>query len=134
VTNAADCANHLSSRETEDRSALIESYDFGRIVIDGTTYSSDIIIMGNKVQASWWRKEGHSLAPSDIEDALERFQPEVVIIGTGYTGMMTVSKETRKYLEAKGVSIFIERTKKACDLFNEWSKSKRTLAGFHLTC
>jgi hypothetical protein len=113
---------------------LIESYDFGRIVIDGTTYGSDVIIMGNKVQASWWRKEGHTLVPSDMEDALESFQPEVVIIGTGYMGMMTVPKETRKYLEAKGVEIFVERTKKACDLFNEWSKSKRTLAGLHLTC
>jgi hypothetical protein len=113
---------------------LIESYDFGRIVVNGNAYSSDIMIMGDKVQASWWREEGHRLVPSDMRGALESFQPEVVIIGTGYMGMMTVPKETRKYFEAKGVEVFVERTKRACDLFNERSKSKRVLAGFHLTC
>ena len=113
---------------------MIESYDFGRIVIGGITYRNDVIIAGDAVQASWWRKEGHTLLPSDVKEALEKFEPEVIVIGTGYSGMMKVPKETKEYLEAKGAKILIERTQRACVLFNEFSKSKRTLAGLHLTC
>ena len=113
---------------------LIESYDFGHIVVDGLTHTSDVIIMGEKVQANWWRKEGHMLQVSDIKDALEEFAPEVVIIGTGYMGMMTVPKETAQYFRTKGIELVVEKTRKACDLFNILSKSKRTLAGLHLTC
>ncbi len=113
---------------------MIESYDFGRIVIDGVTYRSDVMILGDKVQASWWREEGHALQVSDMREALQSFEPEVVIIGTGYMGMMKVPKETTEYFQKKGIEILVERTKKACDLFNAMSKSKRSLAALHLTC
>lgn len=113
---------------------MIDSYDFGRIVINGITYTSDVIIMGEKIEPSWWRKEGHVLQASDIKDALEEFLPELVIIGTGYTGMMKVPRESRHYFEAKGIELLVEKTRKACELFNALSGSKRALACLHLTC
>jgi hypothetical protein len=113
---------------------LIESYDFGRIRIDGITYTSDLIILGQKIKDNWWRKEGHALHTSDIEDAIQEFTPEVVIIGTGYMGMMKVQKETEQYVQNKGIELLIEKTEKACELFNTLSRSKRVLAGLHLTC
>ena len=113
---------------------MIESYDFGSIVINGTRYTSDIIITGDKIQASWRRKEGHVLHASDMRAALEEFLPEVVVIGTGYAGMMKVPKETKDYLQTKGIELLVERTEKACGLFNTLSKSKRVLAALHLTC
>jgi len=45
----------------------IDQYAFGKIVIDGKTYTSDVIIYPEKVDASWWRKEGHRLQPADLE-------------------------------------------------------------------
>jgi len=113
---------------------LIESYDFGRIVIGGIAYTEDVIIIGDKVQSNWWRKDGHALHISDLQEALSRFTPETVIVGTGYFGMMRVPRETREYFEAKGIQFLAEATKKACELFNSFPKSKRTLAGLHLTC
>ena len=113
---------------------LIESYDFGCIVVDGVTYTSDVMISGEKVEANWWRKEGHALQVSDLEDAMERFAPEIVIIGTGYMGMMKVPKETREYFQSKGVDLHVEKTTDACSFFNSVSRSKRTLACLHLTC
>jgi hypothetical protein len=82
----------------------------------------------------WWRKEGHTLLPSDLNEVLERFEPNPIVIETGYSGMMNVPKETEEYLKTKGAKILIERTRRACMLFNELSESKRTLAGLHLTC
>ena len=113
---------------------MIESYDFGRVVINGVTYRSDVIIMGEKIEPSWYRKEGHVLQASDMKDALEESPPEVVIIGTGYMGMMKVPRETRQYFETRGIEFLVEKTRKACELFNALSKSKRVLAGLHLTC
>jgi hypothetical protein len=113
---------------------LIESYDFGSIVINGTRYRSDIIITGDKIQAIWRRREGHVLHASDMRDTLEEFLPEVVVIGTGYAGMMSVPRETKDFLQTKGIELLVERTEKACRLFNTLSKSKRVLAALHLTC
>jgi hypothetical protein len=44
----------------------IESYRFGEIVIDGQRHSEDVIIYPDRVDAKWWRKEGHSLALTDV--------------------------------------------------------------------
>jgi len=49
----------------------IDSYQFGKIVIDGITYQQDIIIFANRVQPDWWRAQGHSLAPQDLESVVE---------------------------------------------------------------
>ena len=113
---------------------MIEAYDFGRIVIDGTIYTNDLLILEQRIKENWWRKEGHALHTSDIKDAVEEFAPEVVVIGTGYMGMMKVSSETRLYVQNKGIELLVEKTKEACELVNTLSKSKQVLAGLHLTC
>jgi hypothetical protein len=113
---------------------LIESYDFGRIVIDRVTYTSDVIITGEKVTAGWRRAEGHVLQVSDLSEVSEKFRPKVVVVGTGYMGMMKVPKETEQYFQDKGIEFLSKQTKDACELFNAVSGSKRTLAALHLTC
>jgi hypothetical protein len=113
---------------------LIEAYDFGRIVINGVLYTNDVTISGEKVKAGWWRKEGHLLQIADISHALEEFAPQVAIVGTGYDGMMRVPEETKSYFQRKGVELLIEKTREACDLFNDLSRTKRALAALHLTC
>jgi hypothetical protein len=40
----------------------IESYQFGKIVVDGVSYSSDVVILGNAVQDNWRRIHGHVLS------------------------------------------------------------------------
>jgi hypothetical protein len=113
---------------------MIKFYDFGQISINGVVYKKDVIVTGEKAIAGWIRKEGHLLQVADIRQAIEEFAPEIAIVGTGYSGMMRVPEETRLYLQKKGVELFIEKTKEACDLFNALSKDRRTLAALHLTC
>lgn len=45
---------------------MIDSYQFGKIIIDGKIYTSDIIIYPDRVEAGWWRREGHALHRDDI--------------------------------------------------------------------
>lgn len=111
----------------------IEHYPFGKIVIDGKTYTSDVIIYPARVDSSWWRKEGHYLQAADMADII-RAMPEMLIIGTGFSGVMTVPEETARFVRSKGIEIRIERTGKAVELFNSMDKDRTIVAALHLTC
>ena len=60
---------------------MIDSYGFGEIVVDGQRYTSDVIIYPDRVDSSWWRKEGHRLSIEDLEDIVKA-KPETLIVGT----------------------------------------------------
>lgn len=111
----------------------IEHYSFGKIIIDGKTYTSDVIIYPEKVDSSWWRKQGHSLHIDDLKDVIAE-KPELLIVGTGNSGMMVVPEETVSNLKSKGIEVNIARTDEAVKLFNKFQKEKRTIAALHLTC
>jgi len=112
---------------------MIESYSFGRMKIDGVTYTSDVIVLADRVKSDWWRIEGHRL---DVEDLLEVFKakPEILVVGTGYYGLMKVLPETEKRLHTEEIKLIAEKTEKAYKIYNELSKSSRVVGAFHLTC
>lgn len=112
---------------------MIDSYDFGRIVINGKRYNGDLIVFSDKVRDGWWRKEGHRLHVEDLKDVLEA-KPEVLVVGTGYSGLMTVPPETRKYVESEGIELIAQNTAEACETFNRLVKSRKVVAALHLTC
>lgn len=112
---------------------MIESYSFGEIVIDGEKYTNDVIIFPNHVKSSWWRKEGHSLHPEDLEEVVES-SPEVLVVGTGAYGRMTVPKEAREHVESNGIELIAEKTERACETYKEIADEKEAVAALHLTC
>jgi hypothetical protein len=111
----------------------IEHYSFGKIVIDGKTYTSDVIIYPGRVDASWWRKEGHYLQKVDLADIITA-KPDILIVGTGYSGIMTVPEETVRFVGSKGIGLRVERTGKAVELYNGVAKEGTVIAALHLTC
>ncbi len=112
---------------------MIESYTFGKITINGRRYSSDVIIFPDHVKDSWWRKEGHKLSLDDLKEAFEA-KPDVLVIGTGYTGLMKVPQEVKDYVRSKNIELVIENTRQAYKTYNRLSQSRRVVAAFHLTC
>jgi hypothetical protein len=111
----------------------IEHYSFGSITIDGKTYTSDVIIYPGRVDSSWWRKEGHNLQVVDLVDVINA-KPQVIVIGTGSSGVMRVPGDIISHLESKGIEVHVERTDKAVELFNKLQKDKIVIAALHLTC
>ena len=111
----------------------IDNYSFGRIIIDGKLYGHDVIILPDRVIENWWRKEGHSLSPGDLDAVIEA-KPEVFIMGRGQMGVLRVPAETEKFLASHGTKLIAEATPKACQIYNELSRSKRVVCGLHLTC
>jgi len=112
---------------------MIDSYKFGRIIIDGKRYDTDLLIFPNKIKTGWRRKEGHRLQIADLKEVLEA-KPDVLVVGTGYSGMMTVPHETRMAIESEGIELITQKTADACQTFNRLIESRNVVAALHLTC
>jgi len=112
----------------------IDSYQFGKIVIDGTAYNSDCLILGDSVQANWRRKQGHLLTAEDLEPIIAA-NPSVLIVGGGASGLMKVSEDIGQVLQEHGIELFTANTHKAATRFNELARKGENVAGaLHLTC
>lgn len=113
----------------------IDSYEFGKVVIDGKTHTGDVIIYPDHVDSNWWRKEGHKLQIEDLSTVL-KWGPEVLIIGIGANGMMRITIEVQKYLKSKGIKLIGAFTPDACRNHNEITEKngKKIVTALHLTC
>jgi hypothetical protein len=112
---------------------MIDSYRFGQIVIDGQTFTFDVIIYPDHIEANWWRKEGHKLQVEDIQNILKA-KPDIVVVGTGAAGQMRVMPEAAKLLEDAGIKLIARQTGEAWKLYNELAQSAKVAAALHLTC
>jgi hypothetical protein len=121
----------------------IQSYEFGCIVIDGETYTKDVIILPDRVIGSWWRQEGHALHPGDLADIVDlstsaaapsEIRPQVLIVGQGAYGRMRVTTETHQALQAAGIELIAQPTEKACQTYNHLREQRTVAAALHLTC
>jgi len=110
----------------------INSYSFGKIVINRIIYTKDVIILPDRVIYPWWRKEGHLLQWEDIEDVLKE-APQLLIIGKGYSGLMQVPESLIKRLNEKGIKVLIGNTAEMVKIFNS-AEEKNKIAALHLTC
>ena len=111
---------------------MIQSFSFGQITIDGTTYLSDVIIYPDHVQAEWWRSEGHRLQKEDVEKIVA-FRPDILMVGTGYGGLK-VAAETAAHIKSMGIELIVGKTEKICERYNELSPAQKVIAALHLTC
>ncbi len=112
---------------------VIESYQFGTIVIDGRSYTRDVIITPQGVLCPWWRVQGHSLHPEDLT-AISELDVEMLIIGQGSNKRMEVPRETLQHLQQKYGEVVCLSTPEACQRYNQERKSRAVIAALHLTC
>ena len=113
----------------------IEGYRFGCMTIDGHEYRSDLIIYPDgRIEDSWWRGTGHRLVPSDIERILDSC-PQIVVIGTGASGLMKVTRRVTDECERRRIDVAAHRTADAAARYNESAQAGDNVAAcFHLTC
>ena len=114
--------------------AMIEAYSFGRMKVNGATYSDDIMIIDGNVKENWRRKRGHYVDMADVRDILMA-KPDVLVLGKGRSGMMDVASSLSAHLAESGMELIAENTAEAVHTFNQlWREGRKVAAGFHLTC
>lgn len=112
----------------------IDSYQFGKIVIDGKSYSSDCLIFSGKVYPDWWRQQGHSLSAEDLKTLIAA-EPAFLIIGCGASELMNVPDQARQFLQQNGIEFEALDTHKAVERFNQLARAgENVAAALHLTC
>lgn len=112
----------------------IDSYKFGKIIINGVEYSNDCIVFGRSVKSNWQREKGHLLSDQDLQPIIKN-KPTLLIVGNGKSGKMIIPNETRHYLLEEEIQLEIDDTKKAAERFNELSKTGvKIAAALHLAC
>jgi hypothetical protein len=111
----------------------IDSYVFGRMIVDNKTYTADLIIYPDRIDSAWWRKEGHYLQKEDLAGILAA-KPDMLIVGTGDMGVMQVPDSTLSFLQRHGIEVHVARTGTAVELFNKQPGDRKVIGAFHLTC
>jgi len=107
---------------------------FGKIVINNQKYTKDLILFSDYIKTKWWRKEGHSLCLDDLSIFEER-KPEILIVGTGSAGVMTVPEDVIQALNEQEIQVVVTKTPEAVQEYNKLVKEGKNVAGaFHLTC
>lgn len=113
---------------------MIEEYHFGSIVINGENYNYDIEVRWTSGVLKWWRSESHIIDVEDIKRAIEQ-NPEVIIIGTGESGIAKVTEKAKEEIKSQGIKLIVDLTDEAVESFNILKKKKVKVIGlFHLTC
>lgn len=111
----------------------IDSYNFGKIVIDGQAHSKDVILLPDRVIPNWWRIEGHKLSMSDLGDVMAA-KPQGLIIGQGAFSRMQVPHQIESELRIRGIELIVLPTSEACQKYNQLSRDGKFAAALHLTC
>lgn len=113
----------------------IKNYNFGEVCISGESLTSDFIIHpSGAIHKNWWRKNGHFLELSDIQSLVDE-SPEIIIVGTGASGLMKISAELEPLLHGLNIKIIASPTQEAINLYTEKIQTDAKIgACFHLTC
>ncbi len=113
---------------------MIQSYSFGKIVINKQRYNKDIEVRWSGKILDWWRNQGHIFSLADLQRALEQ-QPKIIILGIGAYGAAWVSEEVKEEMRKLNIELIIEKTGEAVKIFNkEQGAGKKVIGLFHLTC
>ncbi len=119
---------------------MIKEYRFGFIKINGKEYDFDVEVRWTGEVLKWWRRESHIIDVDDIKRAIEQ-KPEIIVIGTGESGIAKVTERAQQFIEKEGIQLIIDKTEEAVRTFNiilekskKEGKEKKVIGLFHLTC
>jgi len=111
----------------------IDSYSFGRIVIGGREFTSDVLISPKGVKANWWRAHDHDIALFDLGELI-RMKPKILIIGTGASGVCKVLPEVVAWCRSSKVELIVKTTPEAVAEYNIIEDKSSVVVAIHITC
>jgi hypothetical protein len=110
----------------------IDFYEFGKIVVSGKTYESDIVILPDgSVQSG--PEDMHYVLMPELEKIINTPGIKTLVIGTGAEGNGLLRKKLVKIVRSRGIELKMMLTKDAMQMLNETPK-EGVIAMLHLNC
>ena len=111
---------------------------FGQVLVEGRLHERDLVVRADG-RAKRRRKgparraygTSHSVGPDELEGVCSG-EPQVLIIGTGYHGLLTLTAEGEQYLAERRIRCDLLRSPEAAQRFNDMPGRKALL--LHVTC
>jgi len=117
----------------------IDSVRWGEIEVDGQEFRQVLIIKDQVFERDSEKLHqlfdtSHKIGDWEVEE-LFKDNPEVIIIGTGWAGVLNVSEELKAKSEKLQIGLRVLRTPKAVEEYNKLrGEGKRVNALIHTTC
>lgn len=115
----------------------IENYAFGSITIDGEVYHKDLWIIDGSIKkrdksiAKSKFGTSHMISRNELKKVLGE-KTKRIIIGSGNSGLVSLTDKAQKYLEEQGIEVEMYKTG---ELIQRSIEIRITDAGIiHLTC
>lgn len=113
---------------------LIDSYRFGEMLVNGRSFTSDLVIFSDHINDQWWRESGHNVGADDLTEIINS-RPEVLVIGRGKLGAMKIPAKVCDDILDMGIQLVHARTEEAIAVYNQMATcGKNVIGAFHLTC
>ena len=112
----------------------VAEVSFGKIVIDGRTFTEDIVISKGKIEfrkksVSRMMKHEYGHTPLTVHENIP-WDCGTLIVGTGMYGSLPVTDDVFKKAEQLGVKLVLKKTKDAAKSLND----PDTNFVLHITC
>ncbi len=124
--------------EAKDRrSPRITRICWGKMEIEGAGAGKDFKLWPGGARPWDWNETGTrhvpGIQPADVQELLERGST-VVVLSRGMERRLQVCPETLELLEERGVTVHVEETGAAVELYNELAEHAPVGGLFHSTC
>jgi hypothetical protein len=116
--------------------AKIDSTKFGSITIDGKSHydEDNYIVSWDGEITGLHTAQRHLFDKPELEIILKN-NPEIIIVGTGDSGLLKVSEEVKVKCKQNAIELVYDISRKAIVKFNEnVTKGKKVIAFIHVTC
>jgi hypothetical protein len=116
----------------------VDSFRFGSIVIGGTKYGRDILMLPDGAvrqrKGGFWKFGSHVFKKEEIAELL-RANPEVVVLGTGTNARAKLAFEAELLIKEADVELMAVPSREAVVKLNQlMAEGKRVSALIHITC
>jgi glucokinase len=135
---APDDEDSGADDDAEDGYPRVAAMEFGSVLVNGQVQRRDLVVRANgevKRRRKELSREVHGTAHEVSADEIKyvcKGRPEVLVMGQGYDGLVTLSRDAARWLAKKGIRAVVAATPEAAEAFNDESGRKALL--LHVGC
>jgi hypothetical protein len=122
---------------TESRSPRITHISWGRIEVETLGVGKDFKLYPGGGREWDWSETGTrhvpGIQPADVDELIEH-GCRVVVLSRGMDLVLQTGPETLEHLQRRGITVHVEETRRAVELYNRLAADQPVGGLFHSTC